>query len=496
MSSIRVTYSGLITFVLMLVSIVTGLIFTLIVTRRLDQIEFGLWSLIGGIVAYSLIFAPISNYWVSRHIARGEKESITGIICALIFAGAGIIIYFLATRFLSEFSDVNYNILILAATLVPFSYLLRSLNSIAGSYKPQITAYSMLIFELIKIPVGYVLVYLWDMGIEGAIITVILSHIVQIFYYVFSLRKKLREKFHAQTFRNWIKLSWLPVISSLHDKIMYLDSTIFTLMTGSVMGVAYVGVAKVIGNIVSNTSSISVGLSPKLIASQNIKHVEIMLDRTLLFAIPMFSFSIIFAEAGLWMLNPIYVNAVSIVYLWSIIHLTWVIYGIFTSTLLGFEKVDIEFKAGIKQYLKSKLFSVPLVFVIGYSSYILMLVVVFWQSVELQWNDIETVYWWGIVGVISNVSILVTFWIMTSKMISFKFPFKKTVKYIVCVFVTSFITHFMLSEYLVYEKEIMEFVPSLIPYLLFFATMYFGLILVWDKEVRELIKQIFQELKK
>ena len=50
MSSIRVTYSGLITFVLMLVSIVTGLIFTLIVTRRLDQIEFGLWSLIGGII--------------------------------------------------------------------------------------------------------------------------------------------------------------------------------------------------------------------------------------------------------------------------------------------------------------------------------------------------------------------------------------------------------------------------------------------------------------
>ena len=61
MSSIRVTYSGLITFVLMLVSIVTGLIFTLIVTRRLDQIEFGLWSLIGGIIAYSLIFGLITG---------------------------------------------------------------------------------------------------------------------------------------------------------------------------------------------------------------------------------------------------------------------------------------------------------------------------------------------------------------------------------------------------------------------------------------------------
>jgi O-antigen/teichoic acid export membrane protein len=496
LSNIRLTYSGLITFALLLVSIVTGLIFTLIVTRKLDQIEFGLWSLIGSVVAYSLIFAPISNYWVRRHIARGEEEAVTGIISALIFASGGIVIYFIATLFISEFSDSNYYILILAVTLVPFSYVLRSLNSIAGSYKPQVTAYSMLVFELTKIPLGYLLVYVADMGIEGAILTSVFSYITQVIVYVILLRKKLQGKFNVKTFRHWIKLSWLPVIGTLYDKIMYLDATIFTLMTGSVIGVAYVGISRVIGNLVSNTSAISIGLDPKLLATPNKKYVESMLDLTLLFAIPLFSFSIIFAKPGLWILNPIYVDGVLVVYLWSIIHLTVVIYGIFTGALSGFERVDVGFKAGVKQYLKSKLFSIPLVFIIGNSAYIVMLVVVFWQSIQLEWNVIDTIYWWGIMGVIYNVGILVTFWNMTSKMISFKFPLKKTAKYVLSAIATSIISHMALTEYLEYKKEIMEFIPSMIPHILFFIGMYFGLMLLLDKEFRVLVKQIFQELKK
>ena len=55
MSNIRLTYSGLISFSLLLVSIITGLIFTVIVTRRLEPSDFGLWSLIGGIIAYFAI---------------------------------------------------------------------------------------------------------------------------------------------------------------------------------------------------------------------------------------------------------------------------------------------------------------------------------------------------------------------------------------------------------------------------------------------------------
>ena len=80
MSGIRVTYSGLISFVFGISSVITGLIFTLIVTRNLTQTEFGTWSLIGGLTSYVLIINPIIAYWTTREIARGNKIAKTSLL--------------------------------------------------------------------------------------------------------------------------------------------------------------------------------------------------------------------------------------------------------------------------------------------------------------------------------------------------------------------------------------------------------------------------------
>jgi len=63
LSGIRVTYSGLIAFVIGLVSVFTGLAFVLIVTRRLSPEEFGTWALLGTIIGYLLISERIISYW-------------------------------------------------------------------------------------------------------------------------------------------------------------------------------------------------------------------------------------------------------------------------------------------------------------------------------------------------------------------------------------------------------------------------------------------------
>ena len=43
MSEIRVTYSGLISFIAGLITLGTGLVFTIIVTRSLSQQDYGTW---------------------------------------------------------------------------------------------------------------------------------------------------------------------------------------------------------------------------------------------------------------------------------------------------------------------------------------------------------------------------------------------------------------------------------------------------------------------
>ena len=496
MSNIRLTYSGLLSFLLTIVSIFTGLVFVMIVTRRLDQTHFAMWSLIGGIIAYSMSFSSISNYWLARHIARGEKESVTGIFSAIILSIAAIGVYFIATLILSNSSDVDFKILLFAVLLVPLSYIVRAFSTITSSYKPQGVSYSALVFEITKIPIGFILVYILDLGIIGAITTAAISHLAQLLFYVVYSKERLNEQFHYGVFKSWLKLSWLPVFAALHDRIINLDSTIYTMISGSVTGVAFIGIAKTIGNLVSNTSSISVGLAPKLLATPDIQHAELMMNRILLFAIPALGFTITFAKPSLWVLNPIYVDAVNIVYLWSISHFTWVIYGIFTSTLESLERVDIGFKAKTKEYLKSRLFTVRLVFVVGYSAYIVILTLVFMVLSKFESDTLETIFWWGVIYAVSNISILIVFSIMTARQISFKFPVRKTMKYTIVTLFSCSITYFLISKYLEYEESILEFGPNLIPYMLLFGGLYFGLVMLWDNDSRKLFQQIFQELKK
>ena len=95
MSGIRVTYSGLISFSVGLISILTGLIFTIIVTRRLSPDEFGTWGLIGALLVYPLIIQPIIGYWSTREIARNENSGRTSILASGSFSFIGMLIYFI-----------------------------------------------------------------------------------------------------------------------------------------------------------------------------------------------------------------------------------------------------------------------------------------------------------------------------------------------------------------------------------------------------------------
>ena len=86
MTNIRVTYSGLISLAVRMSSIITGLMFTLIVTRQLTPNEFGTWGLINGIFIYALAVHPVISYWATREIARGDDSGRSVFVFSNIFS--------------------------------------------------------------------------------------------------------------------------------------------------------------------------------------------------------------------------------------------------------------------------------------------------------------------------------------------------------------------------------------------------------------------------
>ena len=249
-------------------------------------------------------------------------------------------------------------------------------------------------------------------------------------------------------------------------------------------------------NMVGFSKAISSGLYPKLIFEQKSEYIEIMLKRTLLFTIPIVGMSIIFAKPGLWILNPLYIDGIYIVYIWAITQLIYTFESIYSNVLLGIEKVDVNFNAKLKDYLKSRLITVPTFYSIARLGYLSVLAVLFFFAMQSGFNELDTIFWWGIIGIIVDVIIVGVFWKMIVKKIHFNFPFKEVSKHILCTVITIIPLYFILNNYLEYHESIFQFIPNLIPYIFLYIGIYAGLILAIDFETRGFARSIIHEVKK
>jgi len=295
LSGVRVTYSGLVTYGIRLSTVFTGLIFTIIVTRQLTQEEFGTWGLIGGLILYVTIMQPITSYWTTREIARGIESGRTAIITASFFSVIGIIAYILIVYLVGVQTNVEFNILLLSSILVPVMSLQVILNAINLGWKPEAVSYGTLSFEISKIPMALILIYLLQFGIEGAIISMFFAYIVSDIVLAVYARTKIKTKFKIKILKNWLKRSWLPTYRSIFSLVAASDVVVFSIITGSVYGIAYVSAARAVSQLVRHTQGISKGVYPKLLGGGNKEYLQENFVRVLYFAIPSVALTIVFA---------------------------------------------------------------------------------------------------------------------------------------------------------------------------------------------------------
>ena len=110
-----------------LLTVITGLVFTIILTRTLDPVEFGTWGVITVLFLGVLQIEPIISYWVTREVARGLESAKTAIFSSGIFSSIGIIIYLIIIHFVHNGTDTDFASIFLAAFLIPIIFLNRVL---------------------------------------------------------------------------------------------------------------------------------------------------------------------------------------------------------------------------------------------------------------------------------------------------------------------------------------------------------------------------------
>jgi len=490
-----VTYSGLISFIISICSVFTGLIFTLIVTRQLSQEEFGTWSVIGVLTSYVLVVHPITTMWVTREIARGIDSGRTAIISSGLFAMLGVIAYIILVFIISFNVDIDLTVILISVILIPTYFFRNVLSAIGYAYKPQWVEYNLLIFELAKIPLGFILVYFLDYGLTGAILTIFGATSISVSYLFIKLRNNLKDEFNFTRLKKWLKLFLIPTYPQLNRLIYNLDIMIFTLITGAVGAVAYWGAAIAISQSVVHASKINVALYPKLLAGGKKEAFQENFTRVMYFSFPICAMAIVFAEPGLFTLNPIYREGVSVVIFTVLLIFQFSLVKVFSSVLQGVEKVDINEKASFKSYLKSKLFFIPTLALYQALAYSLSLVVVLLIINDYVMSELKMVEIWALIALITHIPYTTYLYILVRREFAPSLDKYAILKYLITSIGSFSITYYLVKENLVYKESIFEFLPNVIPYVIFAIVLYLGITYVVDKKTRKLFKSAISEIK-
>lgn len=495
MSEIRVTYSGLISFFIGIISIVTNLAFFVIVTRTLSTNEFGTWGLVMGLITYPIILESIISYWAIRETARNISSAKTAIASSSIFSVVGIGIYLIISFFVGQSSDVEKAGLFFGFMLIPLMFLNSTLSSINLGWKPQAESYGILSLGISKIVGVVIFVYFLEMAVLGVILAVCMSYMVSIIILFIFAKKKIKYKIDMKYLKNWIKLFWLPIYPGIYAIILRLDVIIFTIFTGSVIGLAFWSAAVSITAMVSQAGNISTAVYSKLIQDENKEYLKNNITLLMYFIIPITAISIVFAKPGLFLLNPIYQSVVWVVILLAIQLFLGTINRTFEKFLMGIEKVDTNISSTFKDYIKSKLFYLPTIRLIQMITYVSILVIglMFMTLQTNQQNDL-LLFWAGI-WFLTEIPVTIYFYKLVKKEFGSIFEYKIIFKYLIIGIIIFGITYLLSEKLLIYKTNIFEFLPGLALLIGFSLGMYVLITFFTDFRTKGLIKTVLHEIR-
>ena len=495
MSNIRVTYSGLISLLVGIVSTITGLIFTLIVTRSLTPDEYGSWGLIGGLIMYVMILDPIVSYWTTREIARGEDSGKTAIITHGLFSLIALILYVIIAFFVANETVVTFDVLVLGAMLIPVMFINRALTALNLGWKPQATSYGLIAFELSKIPLALILVYHFNLGLEGAIISTTISYVASIIVLSINSRSKLKVKFKTFYIKKWTKFFWIPLYRKGQSVVFSFDVAIFAIITDSVFGIALFSASLAVSILVGHAGLIAQAIYPKLLSGSKKNYLNENLIRFFYFAFPLTAISIVFAQPALFALNPEYEIATIVVIIMSIRTFFYVLSNIFQSAIHGAETIDTKENPKFSDFVKSKLFILPTIILIQYSLYVSILAIVLFLTKDNS-TQLELVINWALISLIVQIPFTAYFYKVTKKQFSLNLDVITTIKYLSASILVFSLTYFVTENFLIYQESIFNFLPNLVLYVGLGVLMYIGLTFFIDNKTKILIKSIIGELRK
>lgn len=368
---LRLQYSGYVIFVIQIFSVVTGLVFTLLLTRNMNSDQYGIWTNIFDYIGYFTLFSGVLPFWATRFVARGKagtvKTNALAQLCialgstAIYFPVMFVIFTFVIDPKISRLNDVGHAaaylpIFLIAGLYILAFYMISVFEAILQSKKPQTLGFGLLIEELVKVGVALVLILGFRQLFLGAVLALILSMFVQVGYYVWLLRDDFKGKVQWSYLKEWLKGSTALAYNAVGNQLMSFV-LILLFFYGGPTTRAYYQAASSFAVIISYSISLSTALYPKLLAKGcSSEQVGKSFRTVMMLGIPLTAITMTMSYSFLIVLKNVYGAAWPVLIALSAYTLIGLVTSFYSSVLLGVESFDAEGTISFRQLLRSKIF--------------------------------------------------------------------------------------------------------------------------------------------
>jgi hypothetical protein len=495
--NIRLEYSGFIIFAAYMVSIVTGLIFQFMVARALyktytvDSVtrsEYDLWLNINDVVPYFTLMSGVLPFWIMRFAARGKGEAAkTGIIANLTISAIATLVYLLLVSFITSALRISATYLpvyFLVAIQIIELYSIAVLEACLQAKVPQTIGYGMLVQQVCKVVLGYVLIIRLDQPLLGVVVTTIASFALQTVYYLKLLAPELKQRIEWEYVKEWLKGSVATIYSVVGSQIAtFIFIMLFEYGGKDARGI--VGAAAAVTTVITYSSFLAYALYPKLLAEKRREDITASLRMVLMFAIPMTVGAIALSNSFIVLLKPDYSFAGPVLIVLAIDAFITVIASILASVLYGFETVDDNAKLSLRQLAKSRLW---MAFSLPYLHSAITLPTTYYVLTNYAYN--QPFYAALYVSIINSSAHFAMFLIQYSivrKMAKISVPWRSVAKYALAAAVMGSVLYLIPHT----TRLPMTLVETALG-----GIIYLALLMAIDKEARSLLSSIMREIKR
>jgi O-antigen/teichoic acid export membrane protein len=476
LSNIRFRYTGFINFAAQLISIITGFLFVVTVTRNLATADFGFWQNIGDLLNYATIFSGIVPFSVIRYVARGHRDAVkTGIAANTLLSLPIIGIFLILSPYFGSIIGANPLFFQVASLHILMFYILPAVQNAVYAKAPHILGYGTVIYEVTKVAVGIVLVTYFRTGLLGAIIAVVMAQVSIISFYLISVRKDLKERINWGYLRSWWKISFITLYGTLGDRLMSLGMILLILIWGA-SARAYVGAAVTIAVMISYSSTLATALYPKLLAKPDPGTVETALKLIMLFAIPMVGGTIILSDQLLTVLKTDYAAASIILCVYAISYLMDSFSTTLNVIITATEHADMNRETTLKQLAKSKLFLLPTLAYVSAAIYLPILVILLKLSAT---GPLQAALYAGLANIFATIPAFIIRYRTAKKSLPFSLPVRSLARYTLATILMVIILSQINLGATLSRLLILVFIGSV---------TYFGAVLAIDSETRALTR--------